>query len=385
MEQDVAADVAAVQDISAITSILKVVLQTTGMGFAAVARVTETQWVACQVLDPVGFGLKAGDELPIKTTLCDEVRSSREEIVIDEVAADPAYADHHTPQIYGLQSYISVPIFLEDDSFFGTLCAIDPRPTQLRDSTALEMCRLFATLIGRQIDGQHNRARLAESLETAQLREQFIAVLGHDLRNPISALQAGTHLLGRQPQNSASQSILAAMGETVERMTALVEDLLDLARGRVGGGIQVDARTPRPLGPALEQVVSESRLAHPERDFEVALDLDRDVPVDPGRMAQLFANLVANAVRHGAADEPIRIAAGVSNGQLAISVANGGAPIPADLQARLFQPFFRGDGTKGLGLGLYIASEIARGHGGALSVASDDNATIFTFAMLTDD
>ena len=118
IDPDIAKDVAIVQDISAISSILKVVVQITGMGFAAVARVTEDKWIACQVLDEVGFGLLPGGELPIKTTLCDEIRDTRREIIIDHVSEDPLYAGHHTPEIYGLQSYISVPIMLA-----GTLVA----------------------------------------------------------------------------------------------------------------------------------------------------------------------------------------------------------------------------------------------------------------------
>lgn len=385
MEQNVKRDVAAVQDISSIASMLKVVLQTTGMGFACVARVTEEQWIACQVLDEVSFGLPAGGELPIRTTLCNEVRASEQEIVIDHVSDDPVYATHHTPELYGLQSYLAVPIFLADGSFFGTLCAIDPKPAPLRDSAALEMCRQFATLIGRYIDDQlhlqDSEAKLAESLETAELREQFIAVLGHDLRNPISALQAGTHLLGRQPQSPAATSILSHMNDATERMTALVEDLLDFAQGRLGGGIHINIEGERLLGPALDEVISEIREANADQRIDVRHDLERPIAADTARISQLLANLLRNAIRHGSPDAPVRVEADMSNGQLTIAVANGGKPIPPEALSRLFQPFFRGDGTKGLGLGLYIASEIAQAHGGRLEVASDMDATVFTFTM----
>jgi GAF domain-containing protein len=98
------------------------------MGFAAVARVTEDRWVACSVLDEIDFGLKAGGELRLETTICHEIRQTREAVVIDNFAEDHIYCKHATPAMYGFQSYISVPIVLANDSFFGTLCAIDPQP-----------------------------------------------------------------------------------------------------------------------------------------------------------------------------------------------------------------------------------------------------------------
>ena len=121
-------DIAAINSIEAVPSILQVVCHATGMGFAAVARVTEGRWIACSVLDQIDFGLKPGGELKVETTICHEIRQSRKGVVIDHVAEDAVYRGHHTPAIYGFQSYISMPIIWRDGSMFGTLCAIDPKP-----------------------------------------------------------------------------------------------------------------------------------------------------------------------------------------------------------------------------------------------------------------
>ncbi len=120
--------VAAVARIDAVPSILEVCCRVTGMGFAAVARVTEREWTACAVRDEIGFGLGVGGELAVGTTLCDTVRDRREAVAFDHAAEDPLYADHHTARLYGLQSCISTPILRADGSMFGTLCAIDPDP-----------------------------------------------------------------------------------------------------------------------------------------------------------------------------------------------------------------------------------------------------------------
>src|SRR5277367_2972838 len=116
-------DVAAVASIKAIPSLLNIVCRTTGMRFAAVARVTEDRWIACAVRDEIAFGLAPGGELKVETTICDEIRDSRQAVIIDEVATDPLYCNHHPPATYGIQSYISMPILRANGEFFGTLCA----------------------------------------------------------------------------------------------------------------------------------------------------------------------------------------------------------------------------------------------------------------------
>jgi GAF domain-containing protein len=114
-------------DDAEISAILHEVCALTGMGFAAVARVTERRWIAVQVEDRIDFGLNPGDELEIKTTICDEIRDCGREIVIDDVAGHQEWRTHHTPMLYGFRSYASFPLCLPDGRFYGTLCAIDPK------------------------------------------------------------------------------------------------------------------------------------------------------------------------------------------------------------------------------------------------------------------
>lgn len=123
-----AAQVAADGDDDELRAILSEVCTLTGMGFAAIARVTEDRWIACQVLDKIEFGLHPGDELAIATTICNDIRECGQAIVIDEVSADEDWRRHPVPALYGFESYASFPVFLADGSFYGTLCAIDPAP-----------------------------------------------------------------------------------------------------------------------------------------------------------------------------------------------------------------------------------------------------------------
>lgn len=223
------------------------------------------------------------------------------------------------------------------------------------------------------------------SLETAALREQFIAVLGHDLRNPLSALTAGLGLLEKNEDLSdRGRKIVAEMNGSLGRANALVGNLLDFARGRLGGGLGVDRDANQPLTPALEQVVTEIRAIAPDREVVANFRIAEPVDCDRGRIAQLASNLLSNAVTHGAREVPIRIEASTDAERFTLSVANGGAPIPAGAREQLFQPFFRGAVRKsqqGLGLGLFIVNEIAKAHGGTMEVSSTPGETRFTFTM----
>ena len=226
-------------------------------------------------------------------------------------------------------------------------------------------------------------AQMAEAKRTADFREQFIAVLGHDLRNPVAAIDGGTNLLLRDGWTARSPLILKLMKASVLRMSGLIDNVMDLARARLGGGIQLRLETTDKLEETLTHVVDEIRFSHPDRTVETSFEMHGKATVDPARLAQMFSNLLANAITHGAIDHSVRVSALVKAGRVEISVANGGEPIPLDARERLFQPFYRASGssTAGLGLGLFIASQIADAHGGSLSMVSDAQETRFTFKM----
>ena len=374
-------DRAAVSRIKAIPTILDIVCRMTGMGFAAVARVTEDRWVACSVRDDISFGLKPGGELKVETTLCHEIRQSGEAVVIDNVAEDPLYACHHTPRTYGLQSYIAMPIRLADGSFFGTLCAIDPEPHRLDTPETVQMFEMFAEVIGFQISAAKN---LLDEQNASALREQFIAVLGHDLRNPLASISGGASLLRKEALSERGSRILDMIQGSVVRMSALIDNVLDFARGRLGGGIALSREAGVALEPILQQVVNELRISASDRTIETDFALPERVNCDPSQFAQMVSNLLANGLTHGAPNEPVRIHASTHGAELDLSVSNAGKPIAPETMERLFQPFFRGEvrpSQQGLGLGLHIASEIAKAHGGDIEVSSTPQETRFTFRM----
>jgi GAF domain-containing protein len=267
--QEIAQDIAAIARIDAIPSLLRLICQNTGMGFAAVARVTDGTWTACAVQDDIQFGLKPGGQLDVHTTLCKESRAAGQAVVIDHASLDPLYKAHHTPRIYNIESYVSVPIVRPGGAYFGNLCAIDRRPRVVSDERTRAMFGLFADLIALQLENQDQQlayeSELLSERATSELREQFIAVLGHDLRNPLAAVGATAELLARRTAEPDLVKIGQRLRASTRRMSSLIDDVLDFARGRLGSGIGVTLAEVADMETALRDVVAELRAAHSDR------------------------------------------------------------------------------------------------------------------------
>ncbi len=390
MNRSITDDISAISRINAVPAILQVISETTGLRFAAVARVTEDSWTACAVLDRINFGLKVGGELDVTTTLCHEIQTSHETIIISKASEDGRYCNHHTPKMYGFESYISTPVFRTDGRFFGTVCALDPLPANLSKMPIQTMMESFAKLLAIQLEAEEQfeatEAALLDAQQTAELREQFIALLGHDLRNPLSSILSGAQLLMKRSKDPSINGIAAHMLTATRRASRLVDDVLDFARGRLGNGIPLQRDECHDLHCTLTHIVSEMQSAHPARAIDADIAPLGSIHCDADRLAQLLSNLLANALAHGSTDGWVHVRAGIENGRLVVSVNNQGDPIPADRLTQLFKPYWREASStqSGLGLGLYIAQEIAVSHGGHMQATSTaETGTTFTFSMPT--
>jgi signal transduction histidine kinase len=388
----VSASIEAIQGISIIPTVLETVCRLTGMRFAAVARVTDDKWTACAVLDHLNFGLEPGGELVLDSTICDEIRTHHQPVIFGNASRHPVFSSHHTPRIYGLESYVSVPILTEGNQFFGTLCAIDSEPRDLDEGTIVSTLTLFASLIASHLSMEARavgaEGALRSELDTGVLREQFLAVVGHDLRSPLQGARLIADELEDLQSSERGQRLVHHLARSITRMSGLIEDIMDFARGRLGGGIPLELIARTDLARIVDEAVDEVRQGQPHCMIDCSGEAAAPVRFDGKRMRQLLANLLNNAVAHGDPTEVIRVTTSESAGVVSIAVANLGTPIPPDMVGRLFEPFVRPDSNiprPGLGLGLYVASEIARGHGGSLTVTSCAvTGTTFTLRLPTD-
>ncbi|WP_026933279.1 GAF domain-containing sensor histidine kinase [Christiangramia echinicola] len=386
---DLQKDINTISQISSIPSMLNVICRTTGMRFAAVARVTDKKWVTCISQDEIDFGLKPGDELELQTTICNEIRQHTNPVVIDNVSENREYCNHHTPEKYGFQSYISFPIFRKDGRFFGTLCAIDPEPAKLENQQTHELFQLYTELISFHLESieelNTTNQILLEEKKNAKLRETFIAILGHDLRNPLTTTRLCADILLQMELDKNAKKYVSTIKSTSLRMQELIDNLLDFAKGELGEGISLVIKADNnKLRKELQQIIKEIKTTDLTHKIISTIDLKHPVKCDSNRIGQLFSNLISNAVKHGYDSTPIYVNSHTSEKQFILEVINSSDVIPVDIIKDIFKPFTTTsteNNENGLGLGLYIASEIAQAHSGTIDVISEKNKTSFKFRM----
>jgi signal transduction histidine kinase len=383
---DASRAVTAIGRIDAVPPLLDVLCEITGMRLAMVAHVAGKVWTVCAVRDDLDLGVTAGSQFALRTNLDLEFQTSRTPIVIEQASVDRRYDSHERQGLYQLESYVSVPIFLSSGSYFGTLCALDPKIARAGQPFVLSMFERFAAIIAsqlsQQLQTQREHTALLDERAAGELREQFIAILGHDLRNPLQAVYAGSDLLQRKLTDPALSGIAARIKTNARRMTLLIDDVLDFARARLGGGIAVELTDVENIDAGLRAVIQELRDAQPDSTILSNIGVNRSVRCDLGKLQQVASNLLANALTHGRPDSPIEISARADENDLVLEVWNAGEPIPAENIHKIFEPFWRHTASgsrQGLGLGLHICSQIVRAHDGRMTVTSTrENGTRFT-------
>ncbi len=226
---------------------------------------------------------------------------------------------------------------------------------------------------------------LQDRTETLRLNEMFSALLAHDLRNPLSAILASAQVLERSCREDRAQEAAARILASGKRMGRLIEDMLDLARARLAGGIAVNLE-PGDFKALVERVVREHRAAAPDRLIESDYAGDFSGQWDAERIAQVASNLIGNALKHGDPAAPVQVRLdGTGGDAVLMSVANKGN-IPPELLEHLFDPFRGGQRSagrsEGLGLGLYIVFQIIKAHRGNVEVdTGNDDKTVFRVAL----
>ena len=308
---------------------------------------------------------------------------------------DPAGGIYYVNEI-GEELLASRGIIERVQSFVGGLREdrpAEPAEIEIRhDDERVECYRLYANSIPSSsnswravvvaMDVTHEREAQRRRERDDQLRETFVAILGHDLRGPLSTIQTAGSLLRRRASTAEDAKLPDMILRAAQRMIGLTDDMLDLASSRLGQGIQL-APVEADLGVIITRLQEELSGSRP---VDFAIDFDGDIRGywDPGRMAQVIANLLSNAVTYGAPGKVIEVHVdGRADEQVIIEVTNQGEPIPADLLPVIFDPFRRGRAAGamnkgGIGLGLYIAEQIVTAHGGTITVHSGrEEGTMF--------
>ena len=244
---------------------------------------------------------------------------------------------------------------------------IEPHVLQSKVSVFLQLYR----------QRQELSDQLQKLTETLRLNELFTAILSHDLRNPLNSVLTGAELLLRTTQDQGARKLAERIRSSGLRMSGLVNDTLDLARWRVGGGIALDVQA-MDLGELTQRLVTEHETSPSESRVSLELRGNLRGVWDSARLAQVISNLLGNALQHGAPEETVSVSVdGSDPNVVTLRISNAGT-VPASVRARIFDPFGARERTankNGLGLGLYIVQQVVLAHGGKVELEPDDSVT----------
>ncbi|MFP2927226.1 GAF domain-containing protein [Pyxidicoccus sp. 3LG] len=286
-------------------------------------------------------------------------------------------------------SLLAVPLRMAD-RVVGTVSVARTTPGRSFTPEDQELLEALAAKAGLSIENARLFAEQQRSQQElrrrAEFEQQLVGIVSHDLRNPLAAISMSAGLLEKKGELSDSQKrMVVRINQATERAARMIRDLLDFTKARLGGGIALH-RQPVDLRDVVHQVVDEVLLAYPGRHVELDVAAEMKGEWDPDRIAQMLTNLLGNALTYSPAGAPVRVGARVDGEQALLSIFNGGDPIPPELLPRLFEPMTRGvlkegQSSRSIGLGLYIVSDIVRGHGGGVEVVSSEQGTTFTVRL----
>lgn len=332
--------------------------------------------------------------LPRNTPIFAPTFSGEGVVRLDDVKQDPRYgtmSPHHgMPKGHlPVASYLAVPVVSRTGPVIGGLFFGHSAPARFTEqherigrvlanhaSLAIDNARMFQAAR----EGEERQARLVGELEHAvRFSEMFVGILGHDLRNPLSAITtAASVVLSRSDSDRVAKPVSRILS-SADRMSRMIDQILDFTRVRLGGGIPL-SRKAVDLAAVCRVVLDELRDEGDEdRQARLVLRGDTRGEWDEDRLAQLLSNLAGNALQHRPPGTKVTICIdGSLPHQVTLSVENSGT-VPAELLPVIFEPL-RGreggkrEGSSGLGLGLYISQQIALAHGGSIRVDSEPGA-----------
>lgn len=348
------------------------------------------------------------DDSPMQAAISKRVLERHHEVVVFDRAAsmlerlssgdrpDLVLLDWHMPDISGLDACryirqvvdgVELPIIIftaggDHEALLSGLAA-GANDYMTKPCDAAEMDARVATLV--RAKRLHARLAVTEAAlrDEASFRERFLAILAHDLRQPLNVFAMGAETLAAQdtPQ-LVREKVKGHFDRAAARMERMIGELLDFSRSRPQGGGMPITLHDADLAVVVQDVLEEVRVAHPDRHLTVQISGSCTGSWDADRLSQVVSNLLENALAHSPVDSAVAIAVTAGPGRVEIIVENDGPPIPDPVLGRLFDPFRRGaarrgKAARGLGLGLYIVDQIARAHGGDVSVASADGKIRF--------
>ncbi len=291
--------------------------------------------------------------------------------MINHASSDERVSEHPGLKIYGIESYIAVPLLRRDGSYFGTLCALDPLPAQL-DETNFGIFELLSQLISFELEAEDEK--IAREAQIGALND-LVSIAGHDLRQPLSALRLRAQMTARRAKREGVSPELAAQLDGLvtdtQRAILLTDSLLDVGRIQAGSFTLEEAEID--LAVLVQQVVEDVKTSSPNHSFQLETPHSLTVKGDGLKLGQVIRNLLDNAVKYSPeSTQPIEVKLSpLPTSEALFQVRDYGIGVAESELSKLFQRQYRSSnalesGISGSGLGLYISQKIIEAHQGKL-------------------
>ncbi|MBA1258705.1 sensor histidine kinase [Pseudomonas oryzihabitans] len=369
--------------LDSVAALLRVVCDISGLGVATVAEVTEQRWIACAVEDRIAFGLQPGAELDLESTLCNHARSSHDAVIISDVTQNPTYCDHPAPGLYGWKSYLSVPVFRPNGTFFGTLCAFDPQPApRLEQRPVIDTLDGFARLLGELLAREEQRREASPGArgdrDLTPLREQLLVLLEEDLQRPLQALSKEASADAAQ-----AQRLQAEAQRLAERSAAAA----DFVRVRLGHGLPLKLTLVEGVNERLTNLLATLQARFPDQTLGSELpELPPAVRLDLPRLLQAMGALLEWVASRNPAGGTLLLRGELDERCYRLAVESRTAVVDPGSLSQVFQPALTEatpEQPARLELSLYLAQEVARGHGGSLVARQENGRLRFILTLPT--
>jgi len=369
--------------LDSVAALLRVVCDISGLGVATVAEVTEQRWIACAVEDRIAFGLQPGAELDLESTLCNHVRSSHDAVIISDVTQNPTYCDHPAPGLYGWKSYLSVPVFRPNGTFFGTLCAFDPQPApRLEQRPVIDTLDGFARLLGELLAREEQRREASPGArgdrDLTPLREQLLVLLEEDLQRPLQALAKEASADAAQAQRWQAEAQRLA-----ERSAATA----DFVRVRLGHGLPLKLTLVEGVNERLTNLLATLQARFPDQTLGSELpELPAAVRLDLPRLLQAMGALLEWVASRNPAGGTLLLRGELDERCYRLAVESRTAVVDPGSLSQVFQTALTEatpEQPARLELSLYLAQEVARGHGGSLVARQENGRLRFILTLPT--
>lgn len=422
LSPDIQHDIQHIQQINIIPTVLESLSTTLGLGWTAVSRVTDNQWIACSVKDELGFGLGPGDQIPFEDTFCKSVRNSGNLVVMDDAPNDETYCEHPIPKKFGFRAYLSFPITLPDGTFFGTLCGLDPESKKMNTPSVRKMFKLYSDLIGyhvyhqRELAAQLNSGEVtvpeelpqhlaaqmnfissleknvvetvqdlvAQNILIERMRDdlqRYTSISSHQLQEPLRKIQVISSLiLDREADtlDPKSRKYFKRITKSATRMRDLIDALISYTQTAFQHGHFKSS--------SLEELLlkASGSLTHEIESTNATIELNGEVNlnVNEAQFQMLLEQVIGNSIKFAHPDRDPKIiiegrqishdfssesVQALNRGYCQVSITDNGQgfePKSADEMFGLFRTI-PGPGSKhGSGAGLAIAKKIVENHQG---------------------